>query len=185
MAGVYNQRSLQPLNKPQIMKPFLKTQEETNDTINTLTEEIKEIHRSLKKLEPEIVVVKKLNDAMVKQLSSVERQFWKNAQYSRREIVEVVNIPSSAEHDQLETTICRILHHIGVKISGDKTEACHRLVKNSGGTIVKFSSRNDCEQTMPVKEDLKDLDATDLDLPAETKLYINDTLCPIEDYTGL
>ena len=38
---------------------------------------------------------------------------------------------------------------------------------------------------MPVKEDLKDLDATDLDLPAEAKLYINDTLCPIEDYTGL
>ena len=99
--------------------------------------------------------------------------------------MEVVNIPSSAEHDQLETTICRILHHIGVNISGDKTETCHRLVKNNGGTIVKFSSRKDCEQTMPVKENLKDLDATDLDLPAETKLYINDTLCPIEDYTGL
>ena len=50
---------------------------------------------------------------------------------------------------------------------------------------MKFSSRKDCEHTMPVKEDLKDLDATDLDLPAEAKLYINDTLCPIEDYTGL
>ena len=125
MAGVYNERSLKPLNKPQIMKLFLKTHDETNDTINTLTEEIKEMHRSFKKLEPEIVVVKKLNDALVKQLSSVERQFWKNAQYSRREIVEVVDIPSSAEHDQLEPTICRILHHIGVNISGNKTEAGH------------------------------------------------------------
>ena len=125
MAGVYTEETLQPLNKTQIIKLFLKTQEQTNNTINTLTEEIKEIHRSFKKLEPEIVVVKKLNDALVKQLSSVERQFWKNAQYSRREIVEVVDIPSSAEHDQLEPTICRILHHIGVNISGDKTEACH------------------------------------------------------------
>ena len=31
---------------------------------------------------------------------------------------------------------------------------------------------------MCVKKDLKDLDATDLDLPAGTKLYINGSLCP-------
>ena len=31
---------------------------------------------------------------------------------------------------------------------------------------------------MRVKKDLKDLDATDLDLPAGTKLYINDSWCP-------
>ena len=36
---------------------------------------------------------------------------------------------------------------------------------------------------MRVKKDLKDLDATDLDLPAGTKLYINDSLCPY--YKGL
>ena len=31
---------------------------------------------------------------------------------------------------------------------------------------------------MHVIKDLKDLDATDLNLPAGTKLYINDSLCP-------
>ena len=94
-----------------------------------------------------------------------------------------VGIPSSVEHDQLEPTGCRILHHLGVNISEDKIEACHRLVKDSDWTIVKFSSRKDCEQSMRVKKDLKDLDATDLDLPAGTKLYINDSLCPC--YRGL
>ena len=122
--------------------------------------------------------MKKVNDALVKQLSSVERQCRKNAQYSRRECVEVVGISSLVEHDQLEPTVCRILHHIGVNISEDKIEACHRLGKNSDRIIVKFSSRKDCEHTMRVKEDLKDLDATDLDLPAGTKLYINESLCP-------
>ena len=95
---------MQPLNKTQIIKLFLKTQEQQT-TINTLTEEIKEIHRSFKKLESKVVVVKKVNDALVKQLSSVERQCWKNAQYSRRECVEVVGIPSSVEHDQLNPTV--------------------------------------------------------------------------------
>ena len=50
------------------------------------------MHRSFKKPEPETVAVKKVNDALVKQLSSVERQCWKNAQYYRRECVEVVGI---------------------------------------------------------------------------------------------
>ena len=70
----YIEKILQPLNKTQVIKLFLKTQEQTNNTINTLTEEIKEIHRSFKRLELEIVVVKKVNDAFVKQLSSVELQ---------------------------------------------------------------------------------------------------------------
>ena len=79
MAGVYTEETLQPLNKTQIIKLFLKTQEQTNNTINTLTEEIKEIHRTFKKRESEIVVEKKVNDALIKQLSSVVRQCWKHS----------------------------------------------------------------------------------------------------------
>ena len=124
MAGVYTEETWQTLNKAQLIKHFWKTQEQTNNAIKTLTEEIKEIHCGFKKLELEIIVVKKVNDALAKQLSSLERQCLKNAQYSRRECVEVVGIPSSVEHDQLEPTVCRILHHIGVNISGVKIEAC-------------------------------------------------------------
>ena len=74
MAGVYTEEKLQPLNKKQIIKLFLKTQKQTNSTIYTLAEEIEKIHRSFKKLESKIVVVKKVNHALVKPLSSVERQ---------------------------------------------------------------------------------------------------------------
>ena len=125
MTGVYTEKTLQPLNKTQLIKLFLKTQEQTNNARNTLTEEIKKIHRSFKKLESEIIIVKKVNDALVKRLSSVERHCWKNTQYSCREYVGVMGIHSSVEHNQLEPTVCRILHHIGVNISGDKIEACH------------------------------------------------------------
>ena len=48
---------------------------------------------------------------------------------------------------------------------------------------MRFSGRKDCEHTMRAKKDLKDLNVTDLDLPAGTKLYINDSLCP--HYRGL
>ena len=127
-------------------------QEQTNNTINTLTEEIKEIHQSFKKPELEIIVVKKVNDALVKQLSSVEQQCWKNAKYSHQECVEIVGITFSVKHDQLEPTVCRILHHIGVNITGVKVEACHWLGKNSDRTTATFSSRKDYEHTMCVKK---------------------------------
>ena len=35
MTDVYTKETLQPLNKTQLIKLFLKTQEETNRTINT------------------------------------------------------------------------------------------------------------------------------------------------------
>ena len=73
MAGVYTEKILQPLNKTQIIKLFLKPQEQANNAINTLTEEIKEIRLNFKKLVSEIVVVRKVNDALVKQLSLGER----------------------------------------------------------------------------------------------------------------
>ena len=49
MAGVYTEETLQSFNKTELIKLFLKTQEEINNTINTLTKEIKEIHHTFKK----------------------------------------------------------------------------------------------------------------------------------------
>ena len=100
-----------------------------------------------------------------------------NALCSLRECVEVVGILSSVEHDQLEPTLCRILHHIRVNISGDKIETFHWLGKNSDKMIFKFWSTKYCEHRMRVKIDLKDLDVTDLDLPAGAELHINDIVC--------
>ena len=69
--------------------------------------------------------------------------------------MEVVDIPLSVEHDQLEATVCRILHHIGVNISGYNIEACHRLGKDSDRTIVNLFSRKDCEHKISVKKRFK------------------------------
>ena len=61
MARVYTEEILQYLNKTRLIKLILKTHIQQNNTINTLTKEIKEIHRSFKKLESELIVVKQVN----------------------------------------------------------------------------------------------------------------------------
>ena len=140
MAGVYTEETLRALNKNQIIDLFLKTQEQTNTTIASLTAEIKRLNGNFQKLESDVSVVKNVNNILSKQMSSIERQCWKNAQYSRRECVEVVGLPSSIEDKDLEPTVCRVLQHIGVGITGE-----------SDRTIIKFSRRKDCENVMRKK----------------------------------
>ena len=183
MTAIYTEDTLRALNKTQLIKLFLKSQEHTKGIINSLTEEMKNLNENFKKLESDVAVVKNVNNILCKQIVSVERQCWKNAQYSRRECVEVVGLPSSIADDQLENTICRVLQHIGANITNEKIESCHRLNKNADRTIVKFLRRKDCEQVMRVKSELKKLKPADLDLSVGTKLYINESLCPY--YRGL
>ena len=99
-------------------------------TIAALTAEIKRLNQNFQKLEPNVSVVKNVNNILSKQTSSIERQCWKNAQYSQRECVEV--------DKHLEPTVCRVLQHIGVGITREGIEACHLLKKQSDRTIVKF-----------------------------------------------
>ena len=68
-----------------------------------------------------------------------------------RECVEVVGLPSSIEDKDVEPTLCRVLQHIGVGITGEGIEACHRLNKQCDKTSVKFSRRKDCEHVMRKK----------------------------------
>ena len=59
-----------------------------------------------------------------------------------------MGLSSSIADKDLEPIVCRVLHHIGVGITGQVMEACYRLNKQSDSTIVKFSKRKDCEHVM-------------------------------------
>ena len=109
MSGVYTEETSRALNKNQINDLFLKSQEQTNTTIASLTAEIKRLNENFQKLESDVSVVKNVNNILSKQTSSIERQCWKNAQYSRRECVEVVGLPSSIEDKDLQTKCFSIL----------------------------------------------------------------------------
>ena len=88
---------------------------------------------------------------MSKQMSSIERPYWKNAQYPGQECVEMVGLLQSIEDKELEPTVCRMLQYIGVDVTGEMIEASHGLNNQSDRTIVKFLRRKDCEHVMRKK----------------------------------
>ena len=115
-------------------------------------------------LESENVVVKQANSLFSKRLVDMERQCWANAQYSRRECIEVVGIPNSVNNNELEDKVLTVFQKIWCELSPRDLEACHRLRKNSDRVIVNFSRRKDCEQIMSVKDDLKKVIMQDIGL---------------------
>ena len=84
----------------------------------------------------------------------LERQCWANAQYSRRDCLEVAGIPESVKQNELEDKVFRIFKKVGWIF----------LVILLKPVIML---KDDCQQIFLVKKDLSKLDMKEVDLPEE------------------
>ena len=119
-----------------------------------------------------------MNTEPTKRIVTLERQCWENAQYSRKERLEVVGIPRQVDDNLLETKVLSIFKKVGYRIDPGFIDDCHRLGKNSDRVIVQFSRRKDCKKVLQAKKDLKDLNTDNLNLPRGTEIFVNQSLCP-------
>ena len=108
----YTEESLNNLKKNQSVKLFLYLQSYMTETINKLTGEIQRINRKIQninrtfsKYEANIAITKNTNTILSNQLNETKRQCWGNAQYSRRECIQIVGIPSSVQKEILESNM--------------------------------------------------------------------------------
>ena len=88
----------------------------TNGTISKLTDKIRNLNANFKRLESDVQVCKRVNDALVKQAASLERQCWKNALCSQRDSVEIWGMSNWIVDSVIEKTVYKGLQHIGTDI---------------------------------------------------------------------
>ena len=105
MTGAYTEDTLKALNKIYLIDLLLEMQDQTNSTIDSLMVEMKDLNNSFKRLESAVQIIKSVNNSLLKQLECW-RAMPANAQYSRRELVEVIGIPKTVESMDLEHTVC-------------------------------------------------------------------------------
>ena len=74
-------------------------------------------------------LLKKLNSVLSEKLVSVEFQRWGNAQYSRRECLELVGVLRSVSGGDLEKKVLKIFKKVGCPVEGNNIEACHWISK--------------------------------------------------------
>ena len=108
MTSVYTEDTVKALYKTQLIDLFLKMQDQTNCTVDSLMTEMKDLNSSSKRLESDVQIVKTVNNNLLKQLENTERQCWANAQYLWHECVEVIGIPKTVESKDLEHAICKV-----------------------------------------------------------------------------
>ena len=132
-----------------------------------ILEEVRKLNDKFINLESQLLVKKNVNSLLQQRVIDLEIQCWANAQYSRRECLEVAGISESVKQDELEYKVLRIFKKVGCDIPSDNIEACHRVGRHNN-VIIKFSKRKDFQQIFSVKKDLSKLDMKEVDLPSGT-----------------
>ena len=177
MAGAHPEAVLNKLSKPELVQIILNNEANMGSQIAKLTTEVKELLAHSIKLEADVAVVRNVNSKLVERVVATERQCWENAQYSRRDMLEMVGIPMPVRGNVLEQKVCDVFQEIGADICDRDIQASHRL-KYKYRTIVKFTNRKDLLRILRVKSQLKGLDPARMDLPEGTKIFVNESLCP-------
>ena len=176
--ATYTGNSLDKLRKQDLIPSALSLQSKSEDKDNKVLEEVRKVNEWIQKLHAELAITKNVNNLLVTRLSTLERQCWANAQYSRRECLDIVGIPREVSGEVLEEKVLNIFGKLGCDISPDHIEAYHRVGRTNGEVIVKFSRQKDCQHVWSVKKDLKKLILEELELPGNSKPFINRRFCP-------
>ena len=96
--AAYTEGTLDKLSKKELIAITLSTRNKVEQYTNVNNDALEEIHKfneTFVKHESEINIVKKVNTLLNERVIGRERQCWANAQYSRRECLEVAGITRS------------------------------------------------------------------------------------------
>ena len=105
MAGAHTEAVLNKLSKLELVQIILNTEANLGSQIAKLTTEVKDLLAHSKKLEADVVIVRNVNSKLVERVVATKHQCWENAQYSRRDTLEVVGIPLSVTDNVLEQKV--------------------------------------------------------------------------------
>ena len=160
--------------KEELVNMVLNYDKTMESTLADLNKEISKINKNFEKLESELSISKTVNNALHKRVIQLEKQCWRNEQYSCRECIEVVGLPDSTTDNE----VCSDFKKIGVDVSVDNIETCHPLKSDNKNKItVKFSKRKDCQAVLENKKKLKNLSNEELGVETNSKVFVNESLC--------
>lgn len=120
-----------------------------------------------------------LESTFAGRIERLERDSFQQAQYSRREAIEIVGLPETIkDQGTLEKKVIEVFNHAGVDVDSRNFHAIHRLKKNSV-VIAKCVNRRDSVAILRAKRKLREMDDDEKKkLGVSGKVYINESLCP-------
>ena len=173
----YTEETLDKLLKKDLISIVLSQQTEMDAANSEIMDQIRKFNENFEKLQSELTVAKQVNSVLSERLVSMERQCWANAQYSKRECLEMVGVPRSVSDGDLEEKVLKIFEKVGCPMEGNNIEACHRISKKNEGIIVKFSRRKDCQNVLNKKKEFRKLGMEEIGFLEDNPIFVNQSLC--------
>ena len=145
--------ALKKLTKKEWSNMVIEYQNKFANMLLNINAELTFVRDRFTKMESQLLVTRRENDNLVKQNLILERECATNEQYSRREWLEISEIPDSILNNNLEETVLKIFNETGVTVNSRDVEACHGLNQkaNPKSVIIKLSKRKDVAWVMNKK----------------------------------
>ena len=115
-------------------------------------DEIRTLNDTFSKLEADKKIAKNINNLLSQRVVDLERQCWANAQYSRRECLEIVGIPRSVDDNSLEEKVIQVFEKVGCNIDSSNIEACHQSPKGMTELLWSFVGERKGLSTSPISK---------------------------------
>ena len=175
-----------------------------NHLLDPKTGIVPTLQRQVTMLHSQLEVSQKINQALMKQLGIVERITTENAQYARRETLELHGIPESfGEGETLECNVIKLVNDLispeknadatpgAIPGAGDANYAeavsktkkldkrnfhtIHRLYKKNR-VILKFTNRRDAQMVIAKKAELKKQEVKNKH-HLKNPVFLNESMC--------
>ena len=142
---------------------------ELNDRFNNFEAKYEVVNSNLS-------IARRCNDLLIERKTQLERSNQNNAQYTRRETLEINSVPSDITDDVLEQSVCYELSLTGILVEPDDLQGCHHMRKKDR-VIIKFKCRKQKHRVLLNHKTLENKSLDLMQLKFSGKLFVNESMC--------
>ena len=121
-------------------------------------------------------ITRRCNDLLLELITQLECNNLNNAQYTRRETLEINSVPSDIADDVLEQSVCQAISLTGILVELDDLKAWHRMRKKDR-VIIKFKCRKQKHCVLLNNKTLQNKSLNLTQLKFSGKLFVNEIMC--------
>ena len=172
---VRTRSQLENLSKDELIDKVLSLENFKND-INVKFSELNDRFEAKYEMVNSNLSITRRCNHLLERTTQLERNNLNNAQYNRRETLEINPVPSDIADDVLEQSVCQVLSLTGISVETDDLQACHRMRKKDR-VIIKFKCKKQKHRVQLNRKTLqnKSLDLTQLKFSG--KSFVNESMC--------
>ena len=172
---VRTRSQLENLSKEELVEELI-TVNEITSKISDLKSRFDDFLRRFEVVSSDLAITRNCNRLLTERVAQLERNAVTNAQYHRRESVEVNPILPPISDEELEVSICKALSLTGYVVKPNNLQACHRLKKKES-VIVKFKCRKFKQKVLASGKNLRNKSEDLPELTFSGKLFIAESMC--------